>query len=125
MNTTSRSFDVITMGRSSIDLYSNDVGAPFVDVTSFGAYVGGCPTHMSAGTRRLGLRSALLTAVGDDLVGDFVLNFLKREGVETRLIPTKPGRGTSAVLLSMLPPDRFPLVFYRDNCADIVLNIDD
>src|ERR1700730_16252505 len=98
MNTTSRSYDVISMGRSSIDLYSNDVGAPFVDVTSFGAYVGGCPTNISVGTRRLGLRSALLTAVGDDLVGDFVLNFLKREGVETRFIPTKPGRRTSAVL---------------------------
>ena len=66
MDTTSRSYDVITMGRSSIDLYSNDIGAPFVNITSFAAYVGGCPTNISVGTRRLGVRSALLTAIGDD-----------------------------------------------------------
>jgi 5-dehydro-2-deoxygluconokinase len=113
------------MGRSCIDLYSNDVGAPFVEVTSFGAYVGGCPTNISVGARRLGLNAALLTAVGEDLVGDFVVNFLNKEGVATRFIVRKPGRRTSAVMLSMEPPDKFPLIFYRDNCADIVLDLDD
>src|SRR5919206_2113633 len=118
-------YDVLTMGRSSIDLYSNDVGAPFPDIRSFAAYVGGCPTNISVGTRRLGLRSAVLTAVGPDPVGDFILHFLEREGVETRFIPRKPGRRTSAVVLGIEPPDRFPLVYYRDNCADIELTIDD
>jgi 5-dehydro-2-deoxygluconokinase len=113
------------MGRSSLDLYSNDVGAPFVEIGSFAAYVGGSPTNVSVGTRRLGLRSALLTAVGDDIVGDFVLHFLQREGVETAFIPRKLGRRTSAVVLGIEPPDRFPLVFYRDNCADIELGIGD
>jgi len=113
------------MGRSSIDLYSNDIGAPFVDITSFAAYIGGCPTNISVGTRRLGLRSALFTAVGEDQVGNFILHFLRREGVETRFIPTKPGRRSSAVVLGIEPPDRFPLTYYRENCADIELNIDD
>jgi 5-dehydro-2-deoxygluconokinase len=122
---TSETYDVLTMGRSSIDLYSNDVGVPFVDIKSFAAYVGGCPTNISVGTRRLGLRSALLTAVGEDVVGDFVLHFLEQEGVETAFIPRKPGRRTSAVVLGIQPPDRFPLVFYRDNNADIMLSIDD
>src|SRR5438067_13029250 len=125
MEATTRSYDVIAMGRSSIDLYSNDVGAPFVDITSFAAYVGGCPTNISVGTKRLGLRPALLTAVGADPVGDFLLHFLEREGVETRFIPRKPGHRTSAVVLGIEPPDRFPLVYYRDNCADIELTIDD
>ncbi len=125
MDTTSRSYDVITMGRSSIDLYSNDIGAPFVEITSFAAYVGGCPTNISVGTRRLGLRSALLTAVGDDQVGNFIVHFLQREGVETGFIPRKPGHRSSAVVLGIEPPDRFPLTYYRDNCADIQLNIDD
>jgi 5-dehydro-2-deoxygluconokinase len=125
MDTNSRSYDVIAMGRSSIDLYSNDIGAPFVDITSFAAYIGGCPTNISVGTRRLGLRSALFTAVGEDQVGNFILHFLRREGVETRFIPTKPGRRSSAVVLGIEPPDRFPLTYYRENCADIELNIDD
>jgi 5-dehydro-2-deoxygluconokinase len=120
-----KTYDLIAMGRSSIDLYANDVGAPFVDITSFAAYIGGCPTNISVGTKRLGLNSALLTALGNDPVGDFILHTLEREGVETRYIPRKPGRRTSAVVLGIEPPDRFPLVYYRDNCADIALTIDD
>ena len=122
---TTRSYDIITMGRSSIDLYSNDIGAPFVDITSFAAYVGGCPTNISVGTQRLGLHSALLTAVGEDQVGNFILHFLQREGVETCFIPHKPGRRSSAVVLGIEPPDRFPLTYYRENCADNELTIDD
>src|ERR1700737_2039514 len=113
------------MGRSGIDLYSNDIGAPFVDIKSFAAYVGGSPTNIAVGARRLGLDVALLTAVGKDPVGDFVLNFLNQEGVVTRFIPRKPGTRTSAVVLGIEPPDKFPLVYYRDNAADIQFDIDD
>jgi 5-dehydro-2-deoxygluconokinase len=121
----SHSFDVITMGRSGIDLYANDIGAPFSEIKSFAAYVGGSPTNIAVGTQRLGLRTALLTAVGQDLVGDFILDFLKREGVATAYIPRKPANRSSAVLLGIEPPDKFPLVFYRDNAADVHLTIDD
>jgi len=120
-----RPYDVLAMGRSCIDLYAHQIGVPITDVTSFDAYVGGCPTNVSVGTRRLGLRSVLLTAVGDDQVGEFVTAFLDRERVETRFIPCKPGRRTSAVILTIQPPDKFPLTFYRDNCADRFLTIDD
>ncbi len=120
-----RRYDLLTMGRSCIDLYSNDMGAPFADIKTFGAFVGGCPTNVSVGARRLGLDAAVLTAVGDDPVADFVLKFLDNEGVETRFIPRKPEYRTSAVLLGIEPPDRFPLVYYRSGCADIELTIDD
>ncbi len=122
---TERALDSFHMGRSSIDLYSNDIGVAFPDIRSFAAYVGGSPTNMSVGARRLGLRSALLTGIGDDPVGEFVLGFLEREGVVTDHIALKPGKRTSAVILGIEPPDRFPLVFYRDNCADDALSIDD
>jgi 5-dehydro-2-deoxygluconokinase len=125
MAETSPAFDLVTMGRSSIDLYANDVGAPFVDIKSFAAYVGGSPTNIAVGARRLGLKTAVLTAVGQDPVGDFILNFLEQEKVETKFIPRKPGTRTSAVVLGIEPPDRFPLVYYRDNCADNHLSIDD
>ena len=121
----SKAYDSLHMGRSSIDLYSNDIGTPFVDISSFAAYVGGSPTNISVGGNRLGLNTALLTAIGDDPVGDFILNFLNKEGVETRFIARKPEHRTSAVVLGIEPPDKFPLVFFRDNCADINLNIDD
>ncbi|PWU12426.1 MAG: 5-dehydro-2-deoxygluconokinase [Verrucomicrobia bacterium] len=113
------------MGRSSIDLYANEVGAPFVDIKSFAAYVGGSPTNIAVGAQRLGLKTAVLTAVGDDPVADFILQFLNHEHVETKFIPRKLGTRTSAVVLGIEPPDKFPLVYYRDNCADIELSIDD
>jgi 5-dehydro-2-deoxygluconokinase len=120
-----KTYDLLNMGRSSIDLYSNDVGAPFVNITSFAAYVGGSPTNICVGARRLGLKTALLTAVGDDPIGDFVLHFLEQEGIATQFIPRKVGHRTSAAVLGIEPPDHFPLTFYRDNCADIQLSIDD
>jgi 5-dehydro-2-deoxygluconokinase len=122
---TEKKYDVITYGRSSIDLYSANIGADFVDIQSFNAYVGGSPLNMAVGTRRLGLRSALLTGIGEDQIGDFLLNFLNKEGVETRFIARKPGFRTSAVVLGIQPPDNFPLVYYRENCADSRVNIDD
>jgi 5-dehydro-2-deoxygluconokinase len=120
-----RTYDSLHMGRSSIDLYSNDVGVPFEEITSFAAYVGGSPTNISVGGRRLGLKTALLTGLGQDPVGDFILHFLNNEGVDTTFCVRKPGHRTSAVVLGIEPPDKFPLVYYRDNCADIELTIDD
>ena len=120
-----KSYDVITYGRSSIDLYSANIGADFVDIQQFNAYVGGSPLNMAVGTKRLGLHSALITGIGQDQVGDFLLNFLNKEGVETKFIQRKPGFRTSAVVLGIQPPDNFPLVYYRENCADSKVNIDD
>lgn len=120
-----KTYDLLCMGRSSIDLYSNDVGTPFAEIGSFAAYVGGSPTNISVGAKRLGLKTALVTAIGEDPVGDFILHFLNNEGVVTEFIPRKPGNRSSAVVLGIEPPDKFPLVYYRDNCADINLTIDD
>ena len=116
-----KQYELLNIGRSSIDLYSNDVGSPFVEITSFAAYVGGSPTNMCVGARRLGVNSALLTGLGEDPVGDFILHFLEQENVETRFIVRKPGHRTSAVLLGIEPPDKFPgllprqLRRYRDH----------
>ena len=120
-----KKYDVLTFGRSSIDLYANDIGAPFVDIQSFGAFVGGSPLNIAVGCSRLGLKPALLTGVGKDQVGDFIINFLKKEKVETQFIPVVESARSSAVLLGIEPPDRFPLVYYRDNCADMEITIDD
>lgn len=119
-----KKYDVLTFGRSSIDLYSNDLGAPFEEITSFGAFVGGSSTNIAVSCGRLGLQAALLTAIGNDEVGKFIKHFLDKEGVETKFIPTIEGARSSAVILGIEPPDRFPLVFYRSNAADLQVNID-
>lgn len=122
---TEKKIDILSMGRSSIDLYSNNIGSPFVEISEFSAFVGGCPTNISVGTHRLGINSALLTGIGDDPVGDFILNFLNKEGVNTAYISRKIGKRSSAVILGIEPPDKFPLVYYREDCADINIDISD
>ncbi len=76
MSESETKYDTLHMGRSSIDLYSNDIGSAFVDIKSFAAYVGGSPTNISLGVRRLGLNTALLTGLGLEPVGDFILKFI-------------------------------------------------
>jgi len=116
---------VLTIGRSSIDLYSQNIGAAFEEIQGFDAFVGGSPLNIAVGCSRLGIKTSLLTAVGQDKVGSFILNFLNRENIDTSLIPTKANARSSAVVLGIEPPDRFPLVFYRDNAADSQIDIDD
>jgi len=113
------------MGRACLDLYANEVGVPFAEVQNFAAYVGGCPANVAVGARRLGLEVAMLSAVGDDPVGDFVLRFLRQEGIGTDWMTRKAGVRTGAAALAIEPPDKFPLIYYRDRPADIELDIDD
>ena len=80
---------------------------------------------MAAGTARLGLRSALITRVGDEHMGRFIREELAREGVDARGVKTDPDRLTALVLLGIRDEDRFPLIFYRENCADMALCEDD
>lgn len=117
----SATLDVITIGRCSVDLYGQQIGSRLEDVTSFAKSVGGCPSNIAIGTARLGLRSAVITRVGDEQMGRFVREQMLREGVETKGIVTDKTRLTSLVLLSVENDKTFPLIFYRDNCADSAL----
>ncbi len=117
--------DVITIGRSSVDLYGAQVGGRLEDMASFQKYIGGSPTNIAAGTARLGLRSALITRVGDEHMGRFIREELVREGVDVRGVKTDPDRLTALVLLGIRDDKQFPLIFYRENCADMALCEDD
>ncbi|MCZ4262708.1 5-dehydro-2-deoxygluconokinase [Limimaricola sp. G21655-S1] len=120
-----KDLDLITIGRSSVDLYGAQVGGRLEDMRSFEKYLGGSPTNMAAGTARLGLRSALLTKVGDEHMGRFIREQLEREGVDVSGVLTDPERLTALVLLGIRDEDSFPLIFYRENCADMALSEED
>jgi 5-dehydro-2-deoxygluconokinase len=121
----SAELDVITMGRCSVDLYGQQIGSRLEDITSFAKSVGGSPSNIAIGTARLGLKSGLITRVGDEQMGRFVLEQMTREGVSTKGITTDKQRLTSLVLLSVENDKTFPLIFYRDNCADSALDESD
>ena len=120
-----KTLDVITIGRSSVDLYGAQVGGRLEDVGSFQKYIGGSPCNIAAGTARLGLKSALITRVGDEHMGRFIREELAREGVDVRGVTTDPERLTALVLLGIRDERQFPLIFYRENCADMALCEDD
>ena len=117
--------DVITIGRSSVDLYGAQVGGRLEDMASFSKAVGGCPANIAVGTARLGLRSGLVTRVGDEHMGRFIREQLAREGVDTAGVHTDPDRLTALVLLGIRDEKRFPLIFYRADCADSALAAED
>ena len=119
------SYDLITVGRVSMDLFARDIGADFPAITAFETGVGGSPVNIAIGASRLGLRAIAFTAVGADEVGRFVRRYLAAEGVLTDYIAAKDGRRTGMALVGVQPPDRFPLLFYRENPADIHLTLDE
>ncbi|WP_172838535.1 5-dehydro-2-deoxygluconokinase [Stappia sp. ES.058] len=125
MNEDAKTLDVITIGRSSVDLYGAQVGGRLEDMRAFSKYIGGSPTNIAAGTARLGLKSGLITRVGDEHMGRFIREQLDSEGVDTRGVITDPERLTALVLLGIRDHEQFPLIFYRENCADMALCEDD
>lgn len=116
-----RQLDVICLGRLGVDLYAQQVGARLEDVGSFAKYLGGSSANIAFGTARLGLKSAMLSRVGDDHMGRFLVESLAREGCDVSGIKTDPERLTAMVLLGLKDRETFPLVFYRENCADMAL----
>ena len=118
-------FDVITIGRSSVDLYGAQVGGRLEEMGSFNKYIGGSPTNIACGTARLGLKSAIITAVGNEHMGRFIKEQLQKEGVSIQGVKTDPERLTALVLLGIRDNEQFPLIFYRENCADMGLTPED
>src|SRR5690606_7630577 len=93
--------ELVTVGRSCVDLYGEQVGGRLEDIASFAEYVGGSPTNTAVGASRLGLRPGLLTRVGADHFGRFVREQLEREGVDTRAVLEDPERLTALVFLGI------------------------
>ncbi|MDR3496128.1 MAG: 5-dehydro-2-deoxygluconokinase [Ancalomicrobiaceae bacterium] len=120
-----KTLDVVTIGRSSVDLYGHQIGSRLEDISSFAKSVGGCPTNMAIGTARLGLKSAVITRVGAEQMGRFIREQLAREGVDVRGVATDPNRLTALVILAVEDEGVSPMIFYRSDCADMALAPED
>ena len=120
-----RPIDVVCMGRAAVDLYGEQIGGRLEDMRSFAKYLGGSPANTAVGVARLGLKPAMLTRVGDEHNGRFVRERLAAEGVDVSHVTTDPKRLTALVFLGIRDRDTFPLVFYRDQCADMAIDTSD
>jgi 5-dehydro-2-deoxygluconokinase len=120
-----RSLDVICLGRIAVDLYAQQIGARLEDVSSFAKYLGGSSANIAFGCARLGLKSSMLARVGNDHMGRFLTETLEREGCDVSHLRIDRERLTGLVLLGLEDRDTFPLVFYRENCADMAVDESD
>ena len=102
------------MGRVGVDLYPEQVGVPLARVKTFAKSLGGSPTNVAVGAARLGRRAAVITKVGADGFGDYVREALGGFGVDARWVGTDPRYRTPVVFCEIFPPDRFPILFYRE-----------
>lgn len=125
MSDTSASLDLVCLGRAGVDFYADQVGSRLEDVSSLSKYIGGSSTNIACCSSRMGLSTALITRVGDEHMGQFIREQLQREGVDTRNVITDPARLTAMVVLGIKDRDTFPLIFYRENCADMAISVDD
>ena len=107
-------FDVITVGRVSVDLYPEQIDVPLPEVASFTKSLGGSPTNVAVAAARLGTRATVVTKVGDDPFGQYVVRALERFGVDPRFVSTDPALRTPLAFCEIHPPDSFPLLFYRE-----------
>lgn len=118
----SRRFDLACLGRLAVDLYAQQFGARLEDVSSFAKYLGGSSANIAFGAARLGLRAAMISRVGDEQMGRFLVETLQREGCDTSMVQTDPERLTALAILGLKDRDTFPLLFYRENCADMAID---
>src|SRR5471032_2322038 len=120
-----RALDLICLGRLAVDLYAQQIGSRLEDVSSFAKYLGGSSANIAFGSTRLGLRTAMLSRVGDDHMGRFLTETLSREGCDISHVSVDPERLTALVMLGLKDRDTFPLIFYRENCADMAIRAED
>ena len=120
-----RTFDLICLGRAAVDLYGQQLGGRLEDIQSFAKYLGGSSANLAAGTARLGLRSSMLTRVGNEHMGRFVREALAREGVDVGHVATDPHRLTALVVLGIEGQGSYPHIFFREQCADMGVEVAD
>lgn len=120
-----KTLDVICLGRVAVDLYGQQIGSRLEDMGSFAKYLGGSSGNVAYGTAIQGLKSAMLARVGDEHMGRFLREELQSVGVDTSHLITDKERLTALVILGIKDTETFPLIFYRDNCADMAITSED
>lgn len=109
--------EMLVIGRLGVDLYPLQSGVRLEDVVNFGKFLGGSAANVSVAAARYGHDAALVSRVGDDAFGRYLLRELERLGVDPRFVAVDEEFKTPITFCEIFPPDDFPLVFYRDPIA--------
>jgi fructokinase len=114
--------DVIAIGELLIDLIAEKSGLSLEQQTTFERYAGGAPANFAVGIRHLGLSSGMITKVGDDFFGRFLINTLKDQRVDISQIRVTDEYKTALAFVGLDERKSPSFSFYRSPCADIMLD---
>ena len=114
---TTGALDLLALGRISVDLFAQEAHASFLEPQTFVKSIGGSPTNVAVAGARLGLRSAVVTAVGDDPLGEYAVATLAHLGVETMYVSRRRGGRTPVALVALEDPAEPTLVLLRGTDA--------
>lgn len=121
-----RTFDVIPLGRVTVDLNPVDMYRTLAQSTTFRKYLGGSPANVAVGLARLGKKTGFIGKVSDDQFGNFVVDYFKNEGIDTSHITKgKDGESMGLTFTEILSEQESSILMYRSNVADLSLGLDD
>lgn len=106
--------EILAIGRLGVDLYPLESGVGPEQVKTFGKSLGGTAANVAVAAARYGRTVELVSRVGDDPFGRYLLAELERLGVESRLVHTDQRLKTPLTFCEIFPPDDFPIYFYRE-----------
>jgi len=105
--------EVVGMGEALIDFVATEP-VSYVEVSAFKKCFGGAPMNTLVGVARLGSSSGAVTAVGEDPFGEFLIQELKKNEVDTSHVKVERGRRTTIAFVANKPATgERSFVFYR------------
>ena len=122
----SRPYDLVLLGRVAVDFNPVDYFHPLEECTTFKKYVGGSPANIAVGAARHGMKIGFFARVSDDQLGDFVVHFFEKEGIDTsRIRRCENGEKIGLTFTEILSRDESSILMYRNCIADLQLHPDD
>ena len=121
----SKSIEVSVLGRIGYDLFAVEQGRTLASAEHFSRHLGGSSANIAVGLARLGLSVGIISRLGKDPLADYLLDFLRKESVNTEFVKLVEGYSTSLSLSQVSPPDQFSQVFYRQRPADTQVVVGD
>jgi len=121
-----RPYDLVLLGRVAVDFNPVDYFHPLEECTTFKKYVGGSPANIAVGAARHGMKIGFFARVSDDQLGDFVVHFFQKEGIDTsRIRRCTNGEKIGLTFTEILSRDESSILMYRNCIADLQLHPDD
>lgn len=121
-----RKFDLLGIGRVTVDLNADQINRPMEETSSFTKYVGGSPANITIGSARLGMETGFIGKVADDQMGRFIVEYLNKNNIDTTHVAyDETGAVTGLAFTEIKSPTDCSILMYRDNVADLLLETKD